>query len=622
MMDKSLKRLQKNNKIKNTIPGFDNCWSDSVWRVSHSSPGSNRRTIKWDFDLNDGSKFTDITHHQLLHTSKDFILSLILNPPIGKPVITTSTLCIKSDSLRMLVSWMIANGINKFTELDKTIIQDYVLYLRIRKGNKGKELSESTFTQHVNILRELYLQREKIPNLPQMDLTEEIFKGRNYFRTYNNNHWPYTPDDIAIPLINGAIRFLREVSTALLDVRDEYAEEYWMIIDKGCSNKWAQERAGGTIKKTTKWQYNGNSIEWVKTPDTGYDLSRLLLYIVPACFIILSYLVGMRFSEIVGLKRNCVTKRKINGNMYNFIRGRIYKNAGPGGRSHEWVVSEEAVFAINILERFTQPLNILLNRDDIWLTRSDRRTALIEVGRWKYEIRSITSVVDSLNRFAHFLNIPKIQQGKWRLTTHQGRITFARFVASRDRTSFLALSEHFGHLDRLITEQGYGYFDNRLQNDIGNNVVKNSIVAWESMLSAKSLAGKAGTEIRQNRDRFGGEMMDQDISRMAEIFVNAGLKLAVCNWGFCVYRSEYSACHGTTFGPNPIHREPSTCAKCKNFVVTEKHKGYWEGQREINRSIMNEKEIPEQTRTNAAARFNEAERIISSLESEALVTNK
>ena len=52
------------------------------------------------------------------------------------------------------------------------------------------------------------------------------------------------------------------------------------------------------------------------------------------------------------------------------------------------------------------------------------------------------------------------------------------------------------------------------------------------MLSPKSLAGKAGAEISQNRGRFRGEMTDKDIRKMAEIYVNAGLALGVCDWGF------------------------------------------------------------------------------------------
>jgi hypothetical protein len=61
----------------------------------------------------------------------------------------------------------------------------------------------------------------------------------------------------------------------------------------------------------------------------------------------------------------------------------------------------------------------------------------------------------------------------------------------------------------------------------------------------------------------------------ARVLVDAGLTLGVCDWGFCVYRDEYSACRGDAFGPNLERREPSTCARCKNFVVSSEHRSYW-----------------------------------------------
>ena len=622
-MENALKLLEQYGKTEENIPGFDNCWSDSTWRESQSRPGTHCASIKWDFDLNDGSKFTDIKHQSLLHTSKEFLLSLIMNPPAGRRVIRTNTFVGKFHSLRMLVSWMIDNGIDKFSELDKTVIQDYVLYLRERKGIKGKGIVESTFVGYVIILCELYLQREKIPELPQKDLAKELFRDPKNYREYNSGHWPYTPDDVAIPLVTGAIRFLREVSTVILDARDEFEKEFRAIINRGYGITWADARATEVIKKTIKWQYNGEAIEWVKPPNSCGELSHLLSYLVPACFIVLSYLVGMRGSEIVGLKRNCVTERKINGRLFSFIKGKIYKLAGPGGRPHEWPVPESAVFAINVLERYMQPLSKQRRREELWLVRSSGgRTPIVDIGNGDYGIRRLSSVNFLLNKFARFLNIPKIQQSTWHLSTHQGRKTFARFIASRDKTALVTLSEHLGHFDRLITEQGYGYFDDQLQKDIGNHVVMNSIAALELMFSFNSLAGKAGTEIRQIRERFYGEMTDNDIRKMAEMCVDAGLLLGVCDWGFCVYRSEYSACHGTIHGPNPVQREPGTCMKCKNFVVTEKHKGYYVGQRERYRPLMQKKGIPEQTREVASARYNEADQIIRSLESDATGTNK
>ena len=407
-MENAIKPLEQYGKTEENIPGFDACWSDSTWRESQSRPGAILSgCIKWDFDLNDGSKFTDIKYHLLLHTSKEFLLSLMMNPPAGRRAIRTNTLLGKFTSLRMLVSWMIENGIDKFSELDKTVIQDYVLYLRERNGRKGKGLAEATFVSHVNILHELYLQREKIPDLPQSDFTAGIFRDPKNYREYNHGHWPYTSDDVAIPLVTGAIRFLREVSTAILDVRDEYVKEYRTIIYNGHSRQWAETRAKIVVQKTAKWQHNGESIEWVKSPDSGKELAQLLLYLVPACFIVLSYLVGMRGSEIIGLKRNCVTERKINGRLYSFIKGKIYKRAGPGGRPHEWSAPESAVFAINVLERYMQPLNKQLRREELWLVRKNGQNGLISTGIGSYATRSLISVNQSFEQIRTFSEHPE-----------------------------------------------------------------------------------------------------------------------------------------------------------------------------------------------------------------------
>ena len=621
-MENALKPLEQYGQSEENIPGFDNCWSDSTWRESQSVPGTCRQSIKWDFEFNDGSKFTDIKYQPLLHTAKEFLISLIINPPAGRRTIRTTTLIGKFASLRQLVSWMIDHGIDKFSELDETATMDYVLYIRERKGRNGKGLAESTFVSYVSILSELYFQREKIPDLPQTDLGKHVFRDPKNYREYNHGHWLYTPDDVAIPLVTGAIRFLREVSTAILEVRDEYEKEYREIINKGHGRSWAMMRAAGVIQKTAKWQHNGESIEWVKSPKSGEELAQLLFYLVPACFIVLAYLVGMRGSEILGLNRNCVSKRKINGRLYSFIKGKIYKAAGPGGRPHEWPAPESAVFAISVLERHLQPLRKQHGREELWLTKSNGTSPIVVIGNATYVTRSLTSVNKLLNKFARFLNISKIQQGTFRLSTHQGRKTFAKFIASRDKTALAALSEHLGHFDKLITEQGYGYFDDQLQQEIDHQIVQDSHAAFEAMLSAESLAGKAGREISQTRARFYGEMTDNDIQKIAIMCVDAGLQLGVCDWGFCVYRPEYSACHGTIHGPNPVQREPGTCMKCKNFVVTENHKGYYEGQRERYRPLMQKKGIPEQTREVATARYNEATQIIRSLESDTAGTKK
>jgi hypothetical protein len=129
------------------------------------------------------------------------------------------------------------------------------------------------------------------------------------------------------------------------------------------------------------------------------------------------------------------------------------------------------------------------------------------------------------------------------------RRTFARFIALRDRTSLFALAQHLGHRDRAITDASYVGTDYDLQREIEAEVLEQSVAAWEHMLSTPQLGGRAGAELLALRPRFRGRSMKQALKSYARMLVEAGLTLGVCDWGFCVYREEYSACRGDAYGP-------------------------------------------------------------------------
>ena len=96
------------------------------------------------------------------------------------------------------------------------------------------------------------------------------------------------------------------------------------------------------------------------------------------------------------------------------------------------------------------------------------------------------------------------------------------------------------------------------------------------------------------------------------MLVDAGLTLGVCDWGFCVYRQQHSACLGTATAPNPVRREPSTCAHCQNFSVTAQHRGYWQEQARRYEALLNEPALPTQTLKIARTRLSEALGILRS----------
>jgi hypothetical protein len=100
------------------------------------------------------------------------------------------------------------------------------------------------------------------------------------------------------------------------------------------------------------------------------------------------------------------------------------------------------------------------------------------------------------------------------------------------------------------------------------------------------------------------------------LLVDAGLVLGVCDWGYCVYREEHSACLGNATGPNPARREPSTCARCQNFVVSAQHRPYWLEQVRRSERLLNEPALPLQTLRIVRARMNEARGLLRALGSD------
>jgi hypothetical protein len=211
--------------------------------------------------------------------------------------------------------------------------------------------------------------------------------------------------------------------------------------------------------------------------------------------------------------------------------------------------------------------------------------------------------------------LPRYEGKPWKLSTHQGRKTFARFAALRDRSALFALAQHMGHRDRAATDQGYVGTDYALESEIDAAVLEQSVSAWEHMLSAPELGGRAGCEILAKRPHFRGARMKQDLKSYARMLAEAGLILGVCDYGYCVYRQEYSACLGNASGPNPARREPSTCASCKNFAVSTQHRPYWLDQVSRNEAFLNEPALPTQTLKIARERLAEALAMIHSIDS-------
>jgi integrase len=584
-------------------------WNDACWIFAPTSVLDEERPerVQWDFKLPSGRRFTDRSCRALLEFARRFA-ALVRTHSVstGLPQ-RAGTVRNYTHKLRTLICWMDQEGFSRFDELDSAALLRFMRAIAGRRGRTGQSVRSTTLDLYARVLRYLYQYRTDLGDGLTID-PRAALRGAAGPRASKQQTHTSTPDIIAVPLVQQAIEF---IATAAIDIL--LARERYIAVTQHHRRPARLDRVatvGALRARVIQTPRGSHRIATVA------EFARLVDMLYAACFTVIAYLVGPRVSEILHLQSGCVRPRADGGDAV--IAGAIFKlESGYHGRAHEWVAPPAAVHAIAVLEALSAPHRQRTGRAELWLRPHDRRGGAGEWLQQSSKLLSIpptTRVNNQLVRFGEWLALPKHKGRRWRLTTHQGRKTFARFVALRDRTSLFALAQHLGHRDRSITDASYVGTDYALDQEIEAEVLEQSVSAWEYMLSTPSLGGRAGHEILAKRPRFRGASMKQDLRQYARMLVEVGLTLGICDWGYCVYRQEYSACRGTATAPSAERREPSTCARCKNFVVGSDHRPYWMEQAQRYEVLLREPALPTQTLKIARERLTEALAVIRSMD--------
>jgi integrase len=596
---------------------LDSRWDDPVWIFKPTNALEEAQPVRvdWGFKLPSGHVFVEPRYARLLHSSKQLIAivrSRSLSTGLAQRASTAAGYFL---FLREFVRWMDQAGFARFADLDATALLQFQRSLAQRPGTRRDALAPTTVQRYLYLLTYLHRFCGELDDGLRID----PFPGRSHgevagVHEADIRRWPYTPQAVAVPLIQGAIGLVNHGAAPILQARDVYAQAMSAANQRGCNIDACTNAA------TRALQHACIEVPGQLRPIlTVNDLAMSINMLYAACFVVISYLVGARSSEILHLEAGCIQRRAgtVADDEVAVIVGTIFKHQPEyTGRPHEWVAPPPAVATIAVLEALSAGHRAQAGRPQLWL----RRRQVTGATEWQRPcpgalgIMSTMRVRSLLQRFAVWLGLPMHEGKAWRLSTHQGRKTFARFAALRDASALFALAQHLGHRERAITDHGYAGSDYRLDQEIEVEILEQSAAAWEQMLAAPGLGGRAGAEIIAKRPRFRGARLKQEIKSYARLLVDAGLVLGVCDWGFCVYREEHSACLGNAVGPNPARREPSTCARCKNFSVSDQHRPYWVEQIRRHEALLNEPALPLQTLRIARERLDEARSLIRAID--------
>jgi len=586
-------------------------WPDRLWQFDITLPGTvpSDVTLDWGFVLADGSRFTDAQWTAWRETAKQFLWTLRVDPPAGRRRARDSSLVRAFQHLRVLIRWMAGEGYRRFADLDRDAAERFLATIKARPGRKGQALSGATLTGYASLLNTLYIQRDHLPDAPR---EEPLAAGRLRLLAgrwrQRRGSFPCTPDAVAVPLVCAAIRLLGSPADDIIELRDLAQAALDSAIARQLDQRATDTGIRAALSGFVFSMPAGEERPWRTEPVTDLVSAYFLVNrLYDACFVVIAYLVGARVSEILGLKAGCLVEYPSDDGTqrFTYLTGRIYKMAdGPGGHPHRWVAPAPVVRAIAVLERLSEPIRRRSGRDELWLMPAMSRDGGVHIRRSSY-------LIDHLNGpFAAFINLPAYNGRPWHLSPHQGRKTFARFVGRRDRTGLHALAAHFGHVTRLMTDASYVGTDFELGELIDAEMLDETREALEELLTATRLGGTAGRAIAAG-SRFRGRTRDGDVREYVEFILReTDMRLGACDWGYCVYRRESSACLGDDRGPNPVLRTQSLCAGCTNFAVTERHRSVWAARRQRHADLLAHPALDPESRALAAARIEECDGIL------------
>jgi integrase len=585
-------------------------FSDDKWQLVRNVAGRRDREflVDWAFVMPDGSQFKDERWCRLRDPAKQLIWSLHADPPIGRKPVSLHTLAVYSNYLRSIIQWMAANHLTSWALLDKAAIKrlfdDFA-----KRGDEG--IAYATARNYHWIIKAFYEQRLKIGEAPPEP--PPVLTRLGSWRVSKKKQ--YTPDSVAIPLISSALHLIGDTADQVIAMRDETQAIYDKAKQAGLSYCGIRGRATIYLRAQPPVEMCQGRLESLQNrPIDGLNDRILRLY--DACFIVIAYLVGARVSEILALETDCIERHLgADGEPFAYLSGAIRKGAaGPEGLPHRWVAPEPVIRAIAVLEKLSAPWRAIQGDQQLWLVQEKPGTAL-RSSELPIHTMSIPAVNLRLNKgYAAMIGRPEHEGKPWHFTTHQGRRTFARFVGRRDRTGLAALSKHLGHVTRAMTDTGYVGTDFELSELIDDQAVGDTRLALEDLLMAQQLGGKAGKMLSE-RSPFRGRTKRGDISSyINEILAETDMRLGVCDWGYCLYRQESSACLGSGREPNPVLRTQSTCINCANFVVTEKHRPIWSGRLSRNLGLLERSDLDFESRALATARVDESRRILATLD--------
>ena len=557
--------------------GSNSRFQDDTWQQPVTVLTQHRAELRIKFDqaLGTGERLTDPHLRDLLWACKCYVWSLIHAGGHGKGA--PSTVRQHWDDLLSLVKWMRQHSYGAFGELDDDAILDYVCHV------KQLQAAPRVKAERLRSLRDLYFHQDRLPE--GFRLLAHPFGGdgdpeRFYkARRQNLQSIPFIPDEVIIPVVMEARRWLEEYAVDVIRLTEQ-AEGVGATYGAPEYKSKCKKRAAAMRSFRPS---GGNAGDWYTSPLTNvFDLYCLQQRMHAAAIIVVGCFAGPRLHEILSLEPGCIRGPVVSedGTLEIFyIQGTTVKiSPKTFGHAREWVAgarpagTEErmvVVDAVRTLEALHRAARISYAK--LIFSPGERDTG--------YTFCTLSRLLVDF-----FALVPAAKQ--WRVSSHQFRKTFARFVSRYDTRYNAALSQQLGHV-RLAMTDAYVAKDLDLVRLLEREHAELISEGFMALLRAEEMAGKKGEEIVRSVARLRAKIADEAefIAICGRLGRDANIVLHLGEHGACYFRQSTALCGGVK-APNLAVRTPSMCVECQNLVVTEEHRPFWERRVQDNQRLL------------------------------------
>ncbi|MFI1349611.1 hypothetical protein ACH4UR_25370 [Streptomyces lydicus] len=322
---------------------------------------------------------------------------------------------------------------------------------------------------------------------------------------------------------------------------------------------------------------------WTEAIDFN-EIESLMRHLGTACFIVLTYLTGMRPGEVLGLRTGCCPDPETEDGPH-LIHGHVYKNATDEDGNHlslgtlrevPWVAIAPVVQAIRVLEKIVPAGALLFDAaaHDFTLKRAFSGSI------------TLTTLGDRIESFAAWATDQATRLGRTHETvpddphgalgTRRFRRTLAWHIARRPG-GLVALAIQYGHM-RTAVSVGYasrsreGIHD-LLDVETARATVDTLATLHEDLADGTGISGPAARRAinaAAQAPAFAGAVIDAKAAKaildnpQLAVYDNPGSYL------MCVYNRDKALCHrldGPQEAPSLDRCQPS----CANISRTDHH---------------------------------------------------